>query len=77
MKWQILTKAPVLEPLAMEDLTIGDKLDKLKELYTVEIFKDGRVDPNNCAYVFKHSMEYNFIVFEVKSGIIEHIKIYN
>lgn len=61
----------------VKGLTIGDKLDKLKELYTVEIVKDGRVDPNNCAYVFKHSMEYNFIVFEVKSGIIEHIKIYN
>ncbi len=58
-------------------LTIGNKLEKIKELYgNIEILKDGRTDSNNCAYIFKDDMKPNFIVFEVKDGVIDEIKIY-
>ncbi|CAK7005763.1 hypothetical protein KQI38_06780 [Tissierella carlieri] len=59
-------------------LTIGDKLDRIKELYgNVEILKDGRTDSNNCAYIFKDDVEPNFIVFEVEDGITNEIRIYH
>lgn len=59
-------------------LTIGDKLDKIKEFYgNVEILKDGRTDSNNCAYIFEDDFEPNFIVFEVEDGITNEIKIYH
>lgn len=61
-----------------KDLTIGDNLEKLKEIYEgIEILKDGRTDPNNCAYIMGNNTDNNFIVFQVKDGSINEIKIYH
>lgn len=57
-------------------ITIGDKLEKVKESYPdIEIFKDGKTDPNNCTYVVRDD-GYNYLLFSINEGIVTGIKIY-
>lgn len=56
-------------------VTVGDSLQQLQESYPhIEIAKDGRTDPNNCAYEIADNE--SFLWFEIEDGIIKEIKIY-
>lgn len=58
-----------------KEVTINDSLDQLTAAYpTIEMAKDGRTDPNNCAYVMTEPVQ--FLFFEVNDGIIKEIKLY-
>lgn len=57
---------------------IGDTVEEIQKLYPdIEIAKDGRTDPNNCAYEIRNDEESNYLSFEVKDGIVEHISVYH
>ncbi|GIP18062.1 hypothetical protein J40TS1_37040 [Paenibacillus montaniterrae] len=58
-----------------KEVTINDSLEQLIAAYpTIEMAKDGRTDPNNCAYVIAESVQ--FLTFEVDDGVIKEIKLY-
>lgn len=60
------------------EISVGDSLDQLKETYeSIEQIPDGRSDENNAAFIYKDDMSYNYLMFEIKDGVIEFIKIYH
>jgi hypothetical protein len=60
------------------EISVGDSLTQLKEVYeTLEQIPDGRTDINNAAYLFKDDMHYNYLMFEIKDGVIEFIRMYH
>jgi pimeloyl-ACP methyl ester carboxylesterase len=61
-----------------KSIIIGDSVNKMKELYPeIEMAKDGRTDPDNCEYMLSSNDDSNYLVFEVKDGIISEINIYH
>jgi hypothetical protein len=60
-----------------DGITIGASLEELKSTYSdLEVFPDGRTDINNCGYVLDRVDRYKLIIFEVKNGKVEEIKLY-
>jgi len=60
------------------DIEVGDTVENLKEVYPeIDILPDGRTDTNNCAYVIEDIEYSNYLQFEVRDGVISHIKIYH
>lgn len=61
-----------------KNIIIGDSVNKLKDKYPeIEMANDGRTDPDNCAYMFSSTDDYEYLAFEAKDGIISEINIYH
>lgn len=73
--WVLSMKITSQKYSTAQNVIVGDSLQKLKESYTnIEIAKDGRTDPNNCAYVIANNEKH--LLFEIEDGIIKEINIY-
>jgi hypothetical protein len=60
-------------------IEIGNTVDEIKDAYpNISIALDGRTDPNNCAYALNNedSMDYSYLQFEVKDGLVSLMKIF-
>ncbi|QYR22231.1 hypothetical protein KZ483_04325 [Paenibacillus sp. sptzw28] len=57
---------------------LGNTVQEMKDAYPgIKIAEDGRTDPNNCAYEISNQLKYDYLVFEVKDGVVSQIKLFN
>jgi hypothetical protein len=57
---------------------LGNTVQEVKEAYSyITMAKDGRTDPNNCAYEISDEQDYNYLQFEVADGKVKAIKIFH